>query len=233
MAQGSRPPAPLFVWRTALLASDLPPTTKHVLLTLSVHMNELGTSAFPTVTTQAVETGLDGGTVRRHLRSALDLGWIEMLRAGGATGGRRSNEYAARIPGVEGDASSTPCGVPPVDSVDNSGARPVPRAEDALLRASCARSGRAEDAPSTSVNSPANSSVERSSSSTVDKVRSVWRTPLRDPDPACSSCHGSGLVYNAVGGFDVPCRCVWELGYEPPLDRATRPPVGFGLRGGS
>jgi hypothetical protein len=42
---------PLFTWRRAMLNSDLKPTTKHVLLTLSCYMNEFGKECFPSIDT--------------------------------------------------------------------------------------------------------------------------------------------------------------------------------------
>jgi len=67
---------PLFGWRSALCDSDLPPTTRHVALTLSLHMNERGGSAFPAIATLARETGLSESTVREHLHQLRDTGWL-------------------------------------------------------------------------------------------------------------------------------------------------------------
>jgi DNA-binding transcriptional MocR family regulator len=67
---------PLFSWRGAISDSDLPPTTRHVALALSLHMNERGGSAFPAVATLARETGLSESTVREHLHQLRDSGWL-------------------------------------------------------------------------------------------------------------------------------------------------------------
>lgn len=92
--------SPLFTWRSALCESDLPPTTRHVLLTLSLHMNERGGSCFPSSRILAAETGLTRRTVESHLRKAVALGWIEK-----APQSRRSDgtftpaQYRAMRPG--------------------------------------------------------------------------------------------------------------------------------------
>jgi len=87
--------SPLFSWRAAICDSDLPPTTRLVALTLSLHMNERGGSAFPKQATLARESGLNVETVRDHLRMLRETGWLVALTY--ATPGRPV-EYAASIP---------------------------------------------------------------------------------------------------------------------------------------
>jgi hypothetical protein len=67
----------LFTWRSAICDSDLPPTARHVALTLSLHMNERGGSCFPSLDTQAAETGLHADTVKKNLKVLSDRGWID------------------------------------------------------------------------------------------------------------------------------------------------------------
>jgi hypothetical protein len=86
--------SPLFTWRGAICDSGLPPTLRHVALTLSLHMNERGGSCFPAVPTIARESGLGETTVRRSLRRLEDAGWL-VVRVGG---GRFSSTYTATIP---------------------------------------------------------------------------------------------------------------------------------------
>lgn len=91
--------APLFTWRSAVCESDLPPTARHVALTLSLYMNERGSSAFPGATRLARDTGLHESTVRAQLRDLCDAGWLEQTERGGQRGERRrANAYEARIP---------------------------------------------------------------------------------------------------------------------------------------
>ena len=86
--------APLFTWRSAVVDSALKPTTRHVLLTLSLHMNERGGSCFPSVDRLVRETGLGRSTVIRALQSARDNGWLHVQQSSG----RFSNRYSAVVP---------------------------------------------------------------------------------------------------------------------------------------
>ncbi len=86
---------PLFDWRSAICDSDLEPISRHVALTLSLHMSVRGDSCFPSMVTLAGESGLDERTVRRHIRALRESGWIS-VRLGGGRG--RSNHYSASIP---------------------------------------------------------------------------------------------------------------------------------------
>lgn len=87
--------SPLFSWRAAICDSTLAPTTRLVALTLSLHMNERGGSAFPKQATLARESGLSVDTVRDHLQKLRETGWLVALTY--ATPGRPV-EYAAAIP---------------------------------------------------------------------------------------------------------------------------------------
>lgn len=95
--------APLFTWRSAIAESDLAPTTRHVLLTLSTYMNERGGSAYPGAARLAKDSGLHIDTVKDHLRKADVAGWLKVVMPGGSiAGGKRlATEYVASVPGVE------------------------------------------------------------------------------------------------------------------------------------
>ncbi len=69
---------PLFTWRAQICSDDGPedPTTRHVLLTLACHMSELGDSCFPSIALLARETALANRTVKKHLKIAVESGWI-------------------------------------------------------------------------------------------------------------------------------------------------------------
>ena len=67
----------LFDWRRALCSAyGPPPTTRHVLLTVSLHMKTDGSSAFPSQDLLALETGLSLRAVKKHLKLAQALGWL-------------------------------------------------------------------------------------------------------------------------------------------------------------
>lgn len=97
---------PLFSWRQAILESDLPPTTRHVLLTLSCYMNDVGQSCFPSTARLARETGLTKRTVITHLHKSRELGWITIGLHGFGGQNWRSHEYALRVP--EGGETRSP-----------------------------------------------------------------------------------------------------------------------------
>ena len=85
--------SPLFTWRSAICDSDLQPTTRHVALVLSLHMNERGGSCFPSQPTLAKETGLTDRAVREHLLILNAKGWIERKKQPG-----RVDMYEATTP---------------------------------------------------------------------------------------------------------------------------------------
>jgi len=100
--------SPLFTWRSAIASEHGPrdhsfadgrsikgPTIRHVALTLSLHMNELGGSCFPAQETVAEQAGLSRMTVSRAVRALEELGWL-VVRPGGGRG--HPNVYSAAIP---------------------------------------------------------------------------------------------------------------------------------------
>lgn len=143
-SQTERTIAPLFTWRSAIAESDLAPTTRHVLLALSLYMNERGGSAYPGSARLARDTGLHQATVKGHLQTAVQTGWIEVIRQGGSNlGGRRlASEYVARTP---------------VDNGPDDRARRTTGGSVRDDRGSSTRRPGAQDAPITSLNTPMNS----------------------------------------------------------------------------
>lgn len=107
---------PVDRWRNAVLSKDGPrdPSTRLMLMTLSMHMDPDGTNAWPSQKTLATRTGLTRRTVQRHLRLAEHDGWI--ARGRGPKHGRnwRLTSYQACLPeGVEGGVTVAP----PVENV--------------------------------------------------------------------------------------------------------------------
>lgn len=89
----------VYTWRAALTDSDLPATTRHVALTLSIYMSEKGDSAFPGARRLANDTGLTERAVRKHLGLLVATGWLEVVQRGGLRGEqRRANAYRAVVP---------------------------------------------------------------------------------------------------------------------------------------
>lgn len=87
-----------YTWRQAIIRSELPATTRHVLLTLACHINDAGESAYPSIDLLAFETSLSRRAVISHLQAATALGWIRTSKHGFAGQKWARNEYDPRIP---------------------------------------------------------------------------------------------------------------------------------------
>lgn len=87
-----------WTWRHAIIKSDLPATTRHVLLTISCFMNELGDGCYPTQKQLCDATGLSERAVRDHLQIAEDRGWIKRKEHGFRGQRWRNHEYQAVWP---------------------------------------------------------------------------------------------------------------------------------------
>ena len=94
----ANPPSFKSCWQRAIGESDLPPTTRLVLLTLSVHfMDENGGHCYPKIVDLIQVTGLSKPHVIRHLNLAIEVGWLERRSWGKGRGYRRWN-YQAVFP---------------------------------------------------------------------------------------------------------------------------------------
>jgi hypothetical protein len=87
-----------WTWRHAIINSSLPSTTRHVLLTLSCHVNDVGEDCFPSTKTLARETRLSERSVCTHLELAAEHGWFVVRKHG--YGGKKwaRHQYYPRIP---------------------------------------------------------------------------------------------------------------------------------------
>ena len=90
----------LFQWRNAIASKSGPkePTTRHVLLTISLHMNCDGESCFPSVNTLAEETGRTKKSVIVHIEKAEKAGWIKKEIRGFSGQGWRRHKYRPNLP---------------------------------------------------------------------------------------------------------------------------------------
>jgi len=87
-----------FLWeRAMILQPDIQPTTKHVLLTLAVFMDEKAT-CFPSVSLLSERTGLSRRCVCEHLEKANKAGWIKTSLAGHNEKGWKRHKYLAVMP---------------------------------------------------------------------------------------------------------------------------------------
>jgi hypothetical protein len=75
-----RQPPLVYRWRWAVVRSDLPSSTKLVLLVVSLHMNPDGSNAFPSANTLANLCSMARSTVFDHLRLAESQGYVCRVR---------------------------------------------------------------------------------------------------------------------------------------------------------
>jgi hypothetical protein len=87
-----------WTWRHLILKSDLSATTRHVLLTLSCFMNDVGGGCYPTQEQLAEATGLSDRAVRKHLELAESAGWLKRTEHGFRGQRWRNTEYWALWP---------------------------------------------------------------------------------------------------------------------------------------
>lgn len=90
-----------YTWRQAVIKSQLAPTTRHVLLTLGCHMNDMGESCYPSIETLCEETGLSNRAVITHLKLAVDAGFISCDKHGFSGQKWARNEYKATFPPIK------------------------------------------------------------------------------------------------------------------------------------
>lgn len=96
-------------WRHAIISSELAPTTRHVLLTISCFMNDVGGGCYPTTKQLQKSTGLSERAVCEHIGIAERAGWLNISKHGLAGQKWKNHQYSARWPGTEGtDARSVP-----------------------------------------------------------------------------------------------------------------------------
>ncbi|MBK9181452.1 MAG: helix-turn-helix domain-containing protein [Acidimicrobiales bacterium] len=161
----------LFTWRSAVVESDLASTTRHVALTLSLHMSERGDSCWPSVRTLARETGLDERTVRGHLHVLLEGGWLERVA-------RNGGEWSEGRPALYRATHPTAGPAPAVDEPDN----PTNRGSStrgSSTRGSSTRSTAGPDAP-TAGPAPARTEDDKRTSVRTSSLAQV-ATERRDP----------------------------------------------------
>lgn len=166
---------PLFTWRSAV-ASELgprSPVTRHVLLTLALHMNEKGESCFPSIDTLTTESNLSRRSVVEHLGVAEKDGWLgkRAIRLSNGQGWRRVEYFAVMPPAIEATFHDKQRSAP--DAPSKRGALNAPALEGGAFD----DKGSAPDSikvvqqvhPSTSYNSSKNSSYS-------DEFDTAWQT---------------------------------------------------------
>lgn len=95
-------------WRHAILSSDLPSTTRFVLLVIGCHMNEKGQGCFPTIKDLMEESRLSNRTVCTHIDIAVKAGWLKKSKHGFRGQKWKTHEYEALWPDRNLDPISPP-----------------------------------------------------------------------------------------------------------------------------
>lgn len=91
-----------WTWRHAIKDSELEPVTRHLLLTMSIYMNEVGGGCYPTTKELARATGLAERTVCIHIRKAVEAGWLEVSAHGFKGQKWKNHQYQAAWPETKG-----------------------------------------------------------------------------------------------------------------------------------
>lgn len=151
-------------------------TTRHVLLTLALHMNEHGRNAWPSQQKLATESGLGERTVREHLGIAEAQFWIAVYQRRRPQQAWFVHEYVATIPAELESLvkvapwETDPTWQRPAGAAARSGERPANGAQHPAGAAGTAGSSRhdarQELPPNSSYNSSSNYPKERAASST-------------------------------------------------------------------
>jgi hypothetical protein len=89
-----------FYWQKMINSENGPSssTTRHVLLSLSIFMDESGGQCFPSNRTVAAATGLSRKCVRTHIEMAAGHGWLKVIPKTGTGQGWKRNTYQAVLP---------------------------------------------------------------------------------------------------------------------------------------
>lgn len=88
----------IWLWRHQIMHSDLHSTTRHVLLTVCVHMFSGNGKCSPTQKDLSLQTGLGENTISKHIILATRLGWLDTKRAGFKGQYWRGNSYKPKSP---------------------------------------------------------------------------------------------------------------------------------------
>lgn len=103
----------VFSWREAVQNSKLQPTTKLVLFNLSFYMDSKGAGCYPTIETQANDTGLSIRAISKHLKLAREAGFIGVRKHGFSGKKWANNDYFSTFPaGFTLEQSSAPGSIP-------------------------------------------------------------------------------------------------------------------------
>lgn len=94
-------------WRHAFAKEEMPSTTKLVLHTIGMFMDETGRGSYPTTKQIAQLASLSERAVITHIQNAIDCGWL-ISKVHGFRGQKwKNHEYEANWPAEYGDGKGT------------------------------------------------------------------------------------------------------------------------------
>ena len=182
-------------WRHAIVKSDLPSPTRHLLLTLSIRMDETGGGCYPSIAQIIEMTGLTKNTVLKHLKIAVEKGWLGQSQHGFRGQKWKRAEYVAAWPGrdLQGAAMDENGLSDGVDPDQEGGAADAPRCDEKVVQEMTEGGASAgskvvqemHQDKNSPINTPLTSSSERERASAVDGVDGKKRD--EDANPVTAS----------------------------------------------
>jgi hypothetical protein len=158
-------------WRHAILQSDLPATTRHVLLTISCFMNEVGGGCYPTTKDLAAATGLSERAVCTHIAAAAEAGWLKVSEHGFRGQKWKNHQYKAAWPNAEGtEGRSVPSEAKALNVVPRGTER---RSAKALNDVQC-------NSPDSSITSPVDKSARERAPAVPTAIASKQKSPRHE-----------------------------------------------------
>ncbi len=177
-------------WRHAVIESDLPSTTKLVLLALSVYMNECGEGCYPSQERIMANTSLGRTAVIEHINLAEKRGWLRKSKHGYSGQKWKRNEYHPLYP------KGTELGAVPSDSkgiiIDDTDSKETENSSDSSPKGtdSCSvpldeKDSSLDEPPSKKVVRQANKGSPPGGKKVVRQVNTntAYNTSLNDDDP--------------------------------------------------
>jgi hypothetical protein len=89
---------PLYLWRDAMLASELESGTRLVLLVISTHMDSNGNNAWPSQERLARETGMVRRSIVTHIQKAQAGKWLKVSESGLKGQAWKTHQYEISYP---------------------------------------------------------------------------------------------------------------------------------------
>lgn len=89
-----------WAWLQMIASESGPPspTTRHAMHAVSLHMNNRGESAWPSMETIATRMGGSVRAAKKHIKNASENGWLRVEKRRQPGRGWRVNEYRAAVP---------------------------------------------------------------------------------------------------------------------------------------